>query len=53
LPTYVYHNESSQNITLMQKAAIRIISDVSYNAHNEPLFKANKILPFTGLITNF
>jgi hypothetical protein len=41
------------NITLMQKAAIRIISDVIHNAHTEPLFKANDILPFKGLITNF
>jgi hypothetical protein len=37
----------------MQKAAIRIISDSSYNAHTEPLFKANNILPFTDLITFF
>jgi hypothetical protein len=37
----------------MQKAAIRIISDVSYNAHTEPLFNANNILPLKDLITNF
>jgi hypothetical protein len=42
-----------KNITVMQKAAIRLISGVSYNAHTEPLFKANNILPFKDLITFF
>jgi hypothetical protein len=42
-----------KNITVMQKAAIRLTSDVSYNAHTEPLFKVNSILPFKDLITFF
>jgi hypothetical protein len=33
-----------------QKAAIRIISNKSYNAHTEPLFKALSILPLSDLI---
>jgi len=36
-----------------QKAAIRIISNKSYNAHTEPLFKALSILPLPKLITHF
>ena len=34
----------------MQKAAIRIISGASYNAHTEPIFKQLKILPLPDLI---
>jgi hypothetical protein len=36
-----------------QKATIRIISNKSYNAHTEPLFKALSILPLPKLITHF
>jgi hypothetical protein len=36
-----------------QKAAIRIISNSSYNAHTEPLFKSLAILPLQHLITHF
>ena len=35
----------------LQKSAIRIISNVSYNAHTEPLFKKLQILPLPDLIT--
>jgi len=40
-------------ITLMQKKAIRLISNSKYNAHTEPLFKSLKILPFDKLIEFF
>jgi hypothetical protein len=36
-----------------QKAAIRLISQANYNAHSEPLFKAQKILPLDKLILFF
>ncbi len=36
-----------------QKIAIRIISNVKYNAHTEPLFKCHKILPFAQLCLFF
>jgi hypothetical protein len=42
-----------KNNISMQKTAIRLISDVNYNAHSEPLFKANNILPFRDLIIFF
>jgi len=35
-----------------QKAAIRLLSNQSYNAHTEPLFKALSILPLHDLITH-
>ncbi len=35
----------------MQKSAIRLISHAKYNAHTEPLFKRNQILPLPDLIT--
>jgi hypothetical protein len=34
-----------------QKTAIRIISNSSYNAHTEPIFKSLAILPLSNLIT--
>jgi hypothetical protein len=37
----------------LQKTAIRIINDASYNEHTEPLFKSSKILPFPALIEFF
>jgi len=37
----------------MQKKAIRLISNVKYNTHSEPLFKNSKILPFQKLIEFF
>ncbi len=37
----------------MQKKAIRLIFNKSYNAHSEPLFKLAKILPFNSLIKFF
>jgi len=37
-------------IALKQKAAIRIITNSSYNAHTQPLFRKLKILPFMDLI---
>jgi hypothetical protein len=50
---------SSANQTLLtrifrlQKAAIRIINNVKYNEHTEPLFKSKSILPFPKLIQFF
>ena len=35
----------------MQKAAIRIVTNSSFNAHTEPLFKKLKILPLPDLIS--
>ena len=37
-------------IFLKQKQAIRNLSNKKYNAHTEPLFKQNKILPFFDLL---
>ena len=37
----------------MQKSAIRLISQANYNAHSEPLFKKNCILPLQQLINFF
>ena len=42
-----------KTITVKQKAAIRIISAKTFNAHTEPLFKEQKILPFVNLTTFF
>jgi hypothetical protein len=40
-------------IIKMQKAAIRILANKSYNAHTGPLFKKLNILPFTDLVKFF
>jgi hypothetical protein len=37
----------------LQKTALRIINNVNYNEHTEPLFKQCKILPFPTLIEFF
>ena len=37
----------------LQKSAIRIIDNASYNQHTEPLFKKHKILPLPDLINFF
>jgi hypothetical protein len=37
----------------LQKAAIRIICNVSYNFHTEPLFKREEILPLPDLVNFF
>ncbi len=37
-------------IAILQKKAIRTISNAQYNAHTNPLFLANRILPFEKLI---
>lgn len=37
----------------LQKSAIRIICNASYNAHTEPLFKKEEILPLPDLVTFF
>jgi hypothetical protein len=34
----------------LQKKAIRIMTKSNYNAHTEPLFRVNKILPFDKLL---
>ena len=42
-------NKYVNEIVLLQKKAIRIISNAKYNSHTEPLFKSQKILPFYDL----
>jgi len=37
----------------LQKSAIRIICNTSYNAHTEPLFKKEEILPLPDLVNFF
>ena len=37
----------------MQKSAIRIICNVNYNEHTEPLFKREEILPLPDLVSFF
>lgn len=48
---------TSQNllkpITLMQKAAVRIINNSRYNDHTEPIFKCLSILPLHKLVLFF
>jgi len=44
-------NSLLQEIFKKQKIAIRIINNASYNAHTQPLFKSNKILPLWDIIT--
>jgi hypothetical protein len=46
--------ESNLNpLILKQKMAIRILNDVPYNAHTEPLFKSCAILPLKSLCEYF
>jgi len=40
-------------VEILQKKAIRLISNAKYNAHTEPLFKNCKILPIDKLIEFF
>jgi len=40
-------------IKVMQKSAIRILDNVAYNSHTEPIFKKLEILPFEKLIIFF
>jgi Reverse transcriptase (RNA-dependent DNA polymerase) len=40
-------------ITVLQKKAIRLISNAKYNSHTEPIFKNLSILPFNKLILFF
>jgi hypothetical protein len=42
-----------KSIEKMQKSAIRILSNATYNAHTEPLFKKLNILPLRDLIKFF
>jgi hypothetical protein len=42
-----------KQLFIKQKNAIRVISNSSYNAHTEPLFKKLKILPLPSLIDFF
>ena len=42
-----------KSIYLKQKAAVRIVSSASYNAHTEPLFKLAKVLPLPKLCLFF
>ena len=45
------HNLKS--VTILQKAAIRIVNESRYNDHSEPIFKSLSILPLNKLITFF
>ena len=42
--------KNRQKIIKIQKKAIRIVTNSSYNAHTNPLFKLHKILPYDLLI---
>jgi len=42
--------QNRQKIIKIQKKAIRIMTNSSYNAHTNPLFKKHKILPYDLLI---
>jgi hypothetical protein len=42
-----------KEILIKQKQALRIISGAQYNAHTEPLFKMQNILPINDLILFF
>ena len=54
LPIWSCTNQSNLNLIFkMQKKAIRIVSNSSYNAHTEPLFKKCTILPLEKLVTFF
>ena len=47
---------SSANIntmSILQKKAVRIVAAENYNAHTQPIFKSQKILPFDKLILYF
>jgi hypothetical protein len=53
---HVYSTASEnllKGLFLQQKKAIRIITNSSYNAHTEPLFKKTCILPFPNLCEFF
>ena len=45
------YNSNLQRLGILQKRAIRIISNSSYNAHTNPLFKANSILKLQDITT--
>jgi hypothetical protein len=47
-PSYVINS-----LVKMQKKALRIINNVQYNSHTEPLFKKCKILPLNLLVKYF
>ncbi len=54
LPVWSCTNSSNlTHIFKMQKNAIRIINNLKYNAHTEPFFKSNAILPFPDLVDFF
>jgi hypothetical protein len=42
-----------KNLEVKQKAAVRLITNSNYNAHTEPLFKKNNILPLQLLAQFF
>jgi hypothetical protein len=53
---HIWSSTSSANlkqISVLQKKAIRIIANKSYNAHTEPIFKSLEILPFPNLVSFF
>jgi retron-type reverse transcriptase len=47
-------SQSNLNVLVkLQKNAVRIVSAAGYNAHTEPLFKVNRILPLHQLVQYF
>jgi Reverse transcriptase (RNA-dependent DNA polymerase) len=42
-----------KGLITLQKSAVRLITLSSYNAHTEPLFKSQRILPFNDLVLFF
>jgi hypothetical protein len=46
-------NANTKKVLLMQKKAIRTISNVKYNDHNAPLFLKHQILPYNLMQKQF
>jgi len=45
-------SSNCKKLEKIQKRAVRIISKSAYNAHTQPLFLLNKILPFEKIVKN-
>ncbi len=48
-----FSKQNLNSIFLKQKAPLRTICEAKYNAHTEPLFKSNGILPLDDLISYY
>lgn len=54
LPIWSIASQSTlSKLIIMQKNAVRIISNAKYNSHTEPIFKKLQILPFNQLVQFF